>query len=48
MADLLQKNLKKDKAIMLTGNFNINLQEHDTNADSTTFLDSMNTKTNRH
>ena len=43
MSDLLQKNSKEDKTIMLMGDFNINLLKYDTNADSTALLDSMYT-----
>ena len=43
MLDLLQKIKKKDKAMMLIGDFNIDLLKYDTNTDSIAFLDSMNT-----
>ena len=43
MLDLLQKMSKKDKAMMLMGDFNIDLLKYDTNTDSIAFLDSMNT-----
>ena len=43
MSDLLQKNSKEDKAVMLIGDFNIGLLKYDTNADSTAVLDWMNT-----
>ena len=35
MSDLLQIISKEDKAVMLMGDFNINLLKYDTNADST-------------
>ena len=39
MSDLLQKNSKEDKAVMLIGDFNIGLLKYDTNTDSTAVLD---------
>ena len=41
MLDLLQKMSKKDKAMMLMGDFNIDLLKYDTNPDSIAFLDSV-------
>ena len=41
MSGLLQKISKDDKTIILMGDFNIDLLKHDTNADSTAFLDSI-------
>ena len=43
MSDLLQKNSKEDKAVMLIGDFNIGLLKYNKNADSTSVLDWMNT-----
>ena len=39
MSDLLQKNSKEDKAVMLIGDFNIGLLKYDTNTDSAAVLD---------
>ena len=41
ISELLRKNTKEDKTIVLMGDFNIDLLKYDTNTDSATFLDSM-------
>ena len=43
ISELLPKISKKDKTIVLMGDFNIDLLKHDANTDSATFLDSMYT-----
>ena len=43
LSELLQKLSRKDKKIMLMGDFNIDLLKYDTNKDSTMFLDIMYT-----
>ena len=43
ISELLRKNSKEDKTVVLMGDFNIviDLLKYDTNTDSTTFLDSV-------